>query len=70
MAPPAVAKPATSARIVKLDTSQNLSQSAKPKKVAKPPAKGDKQKKRKAGQEAAVDEDDDEDDSDGEVVSG
>jgi hypothetical protein len=55
---------ASSARIVKLDASQNLVKSEKPKKAGKPQAAGDKQKKRKAGQQASSD-----DESEEEIVS-
>ena len=62
MAPTAQA--ASSARIIKLDASQSLVKSEKPKKAGKSQAAGDKQKKRKAGQQASSD-----DESEEEIVS-
>lgn len=54
---------ASSARIVKVDASQSLNKSEKPKKASKQRPTGDKQKKRKAGAEASSD-----DESEDEVV--
>lgn len=51
----------STAKIVKLDASTNLTKSEKPKKPSKSGSSDSKQKKRKAGQEASSDDESEDD---------
>lgn len=51
----------STAKIVKLDASTNLTKSEKPKKAGKSGSSDSKQKKRKAGQEASSDDESEDD---------